>query len=217
MRRIIQHKRVFVQTFCLSVFTAVIISLVVMLQTVGAAFADPGTAPVPANEQDPGTKVVLSPGDVLDIKFLHIPELNETLTIRPDGKITLQLVDEVLIEGKTPAEVRDKLVKMYSDKLQQTDITVIVREMPNRVVYVSGEVITPGVVRMPGRLTALEAIMQSGGFNMEYARMNRVLIIRLKKGRRQYFTVDLKAVLSAKKDAEKPFYLEPHDIVFVPR
>jgi protein involved in polysaccharide export with SLBB domain len=216
MKRIIQKNSVLLQKFSV-IFTFVIIVLFTLLQPFGAAFADPGTDTDPANTQDPGTTVVLEPGDVLDIKFLHIPELNETLTIRPDGKITLQLVDEVLIQGKTPAQVRDELVRLYSDKLQQTEITVIVREMPNRVVYVSGEVITPGVIRMPGRLTALEAIMQAGGFNMNFARMNRVMIIRHKEGKRQYFTLDLKSVLGGKKKAEKPFYLEPHDIVFVPR
>lgn len=217
MKRIEQHNRVLLQAFSFSIFTAVIIALLVLLQIVGTAFADPGVAPDPAIKQDPGTKVVLEPGDVLDIKFLYLPELNETLTIRPDGKVTLQLVDEVLIQGKTPSQVRDELVKLYTDKLQQTQITVIVREMPNRVVYVSGEVTTPGVIPMPGRLTALEAIMQAGGFNMEFARMNRVMVIRHKDGKRQYFTLDLKSVLGGKKKAAKPFYLEPRDIVFIPR
>jgi len=205
------------KTMVVPVTAVLLLTLIGWFGPVSTAGAEPDPAQSSAEQSAIGTEVILNPGDVLDIKFFHVPELNESQTIRPDGKITLQLVDEVEIEGKTPAEVRDLLVKLYSDKLRQTEITVIVRELPNRVVYVAGEVTQPGVVKMPGKLSALEAIMEAGGFKMEFARMNKVMVIRQKNGERQYHSLDMKAVLSGKKGAMEPFYLKPHDIIYVPR
>ena len=168
----------------------------------------------PRSEQK--LEVTLEPGDIIDIKFFQIPALNETQMVLPNGKITLQLVNEVYVQGKTPAQVREELSELYSSKLNKTDISVIVRDLPGRVVYVGGEVKTPGVIEMPGRLTALEAIMKAGGFNLEFVKVKKVIVIRQNDRKWQRFLINLKTVLDGKNIPE-PFYLEPRDSVIVPR
>ena len=165
-------------------------------------------------ESSPSTKVTLSPGDVVDIKFFYAPDLNEMQTVRPDGKITLQFVDEIDVEGKTPIEIRQELQNKYSDILEKPDVSVIVRSLYNRVVYVAGKVTTPGIVDMPGNLTALEAVMRVGGF-AEFAKIDKVVLFRQEDGHRNSFVIDFRRILSGKSD-QKPIFLKPHDILFVP-
>lgn len=167
-------------------------------------------------QSDPKLQVTLEPGDIIDIKFFQVPELNETQMVLPNGTITLQLVNEVYVQGKTPAQIRDELIRLYKSKLKKTEISVIVRDLPGRVVYVGGEVKNPGVIEMPGRLTALEAIMKAGGFNLEFAKVKKVIVIRQNDRKRQRFLLNLKTVLAGKTIPE-PFYLEPRDSVIVPR
>lgn len=161
------------------------------------------------------TKVTLGPGDEIEIKFFNVPELNEIQTVRHDGNISLHLVGDVYVEGMTASELKDTLETLYKDHLQTPEILVIPRTLFSGVVHVGGEVNRPGNIDMPGRFTALEAIMQAGGFNFSTASVGDVRILRLKSGNYYVAKLDLKAALKGK-DVD-PFYLEPHDIVFVPQ
>src|SRR4030042_306695 len=111
----------------------------------------------------PEPKLILGSGDTLDIKFFNNPELNENQAIRPDGKISLQLIGEVMANGKSPEELKEHLVKLYTPQLRKPDVTVIVRTLANRRVYVGGHVKTPGLLELRPQMTALEAIIQAGG------------------------------------------------------
>jgi polysaccharide biosynthesis/export protein len=164
---------------------------------------------------EPPPQLTLGPGDVLEVKFFYTPELNETQPVRPDGRITLQLVGDVDVSGKTAAELRESLGKAYAGQLKNPEIAVIVRSIFNRRVYVGGDVNRPGVVEMPSRLTALEAIMQAGGFDYRRAEVGNVVVIRHKDGKRYGCALDFNDALKGKE--YQPFYLEPQDIVYVPR
>jgi polysaccharide export outer membrane protein len=157
----------------------------------------------------------LGPGDTIEVKFFHNPELNDAQTIRPDGKITLQLVGEVLAQGKTPMELRNELVKRYTPDLRIPEVTVIVRTLYDRRIYVGGEVKTPGLLTMPGPLTALEAIMQAGGFDPKTGKIKSVIVIRHENNKWHGYTLDYANAL--KTGEGQPFYLQPRDIVYVPR
>ncbi len=160
-------------------------------------------------------RVTLAAGDELEIKFFYAPELNESQTVRPDGRIALQLVREVYVVGKTPAQLGDELARLYGSHLKQPEVTVIVRALAGQRVYVGGEVNRPGAVPMPGALSAFEAIMEAGGFNMQSAKVENVVVIRHRNGRRSGIALDLEKALAGKSFAAFP--LEPNDIVYVPR
>jgi protein involved in polysaccharide export with SLBB domain len=192
-----------------------IITSIFLLVTLYGCFRTQPAVPSPQITSEPNPKVTLAPGDVLDIKFFYTPELNESQTIRPDGKITLQLVGDVEAQGKTPMELRDDLIKLYASQLAKSEIAVIVKSLGSYRVFVGGEVKTPGVIVMPQRLTALQAIMQAGGFNMEKAEVRNVVIIRNKNNQLSGCALDFKDALQGKE--VQPFYLEPQDIVYVPQ
>ncbi|GMW01885.1 MAG: hypothetical protein AMXMBFR84_30210 [Candidatus Hydrogenedentota bacterium] len=184
-----------------------------MTLVLGCVTTPEPTASFPVAE-DP--KVLLKPGDVLEVKFLYWPELNEnSQAIRPDGKISLQLVGDVIAEGMEPEELRQSLLTQYEDKLREPEISVVVRSLDSHRVYVGGEVYSPGLVPIQGRLTALEAVMQAGGPRKDSARLSTVVIIR-QSGNQQYATtIDMREMLESPETAN--FELAPRDIVYVPR
>ena len=83
--------------------------------------------PSPLEMVQPTAAYIIQPGDQLDIKFFYNPELNESVTVRPDGKISLQLVDEVQTAGLQPAELDEMLTRRYSQELKKPEVTVIVK------------------------------------------------------------------------------------------
>ena len=166
-------------------------------------------------EAAPPPRVTLAPDDVVEAKFFYTPQLDETQTVRPDGKITLQLIGEIDVQGKTPAELREELLKLYAPHLEQLEVAVIVRSLPNRRVFVGGQVMAPGIVDMLGKTTALGAIMQAGGFKLPEAEVRTVVVIRHKDTQRYGYALNLKPALEG--GEMQPFFLEPQDIVYVPR
>jgi polysaccharide export outer membrane protein len=159
--------------------------------------------------------VTLAAGDTVEVRFFYTPELNVTQTVRPDGKISLQLIGDVAVQGKTPAEVRQDLLARYASQLKAPDVAVIVQSFYQRRVYVGGEVLRPGVVQMPGSMMALDAIMEAGGFRLPQAEVKNVIVIRYRDDHRYGYCLDLKAALRG--GEIRPFYLEPQDIVYVPQ
>jgi protein involved in polysaccharide export with SLBB domain len=166
--------------------------------------------------QQTNRRYVLRPWDVIDVKFYYNPELNEELVVRPDGKISLQLIDEVTVEGLTPAEVDSMLTALYTDKIPRPEVAVIVKEFPGMRVYVGGEVNVPGIIPLSGRMTSLQAIFHAGGFKRS-ARLGNIVILR-DQGREEplFLTIDLDDVLN-RTGGEGDVVLEPYDIVFVPK
>jgi polysaccharide export outer membrane protein len=162
---------------------------------------------------------VVRTDDVVKLKFLYHPELNETQTVRPDGKISPQLLNDIEVAGLTPEKIKQELLALYADILKDPKITVIV-ETERRYVLVGGEVdIPPGqfpiMVPYVEGLTPMEAILQAGGFRKASANLSNVLIVRRIEDKQYLRTVDLRAAM---RNAESSaFHLEPNDIVFVPR
>jgi protein involved in polysaccharide export with SLBB domain len=157
----------------------------------------------------------IAPGDRLDIKFFYNPELNETITVRPDGIISLQLIDEIRAAGLKPAELDQKLTDLYSIELRKPVLTVIVRSFTRQRIYVGGEVNTPGLIVLPTGMTTLQAIFQSGGFK-ETADPAETLVIRKGvNGKPVPMQIDLAALMAA--NGGHDFQLQPDDIVYVPK
>ena len=171
-------------------------------------------APAQIQPQKPFVYTI-APGDQLDIKFFFNPELNEAITVRPDGMISLQLIDEIQAAGLQPTELDQKLTDLYSRELRKPVLTVIVRSFTRQRVYVGGEVITPGLIELSGGLTVLQAVFQSAGFK-ETADPAETLVIR--KGENDQpipIRIDLASVMDA--GGGNDFQLQPDDIIYVPK
>jgi protein involved in polysaccharide export with SLBB domain len=155
-------------------------------------------------------------GDQLDVKFFYNPELNEQVTVRPDGRISLQLVHEIMVAGLTPAQLTDLLTKKYAPELKRPEITVIVRSFGAHKIYVDGEVTKPGMVPLIGFMTVLQAISQAGGMK-DTARTSEVVIIRRGENNEPLVSrVNLRRVINGT-DMSQDITLKSFDIVYVPR
>lgn len=158
----------------------------------------------------------IQPGDLLDVKFFYNPELNEQLTVRSDGKITLQLVNDVTAAGLTPAELTAVLTKAFAPELTNPRVAVIVRTSVLDKVYVDGEVNKAGMVNLTGPTTALQAIAQAGGMRAS-AKPEEVIVLRRSEERKvAVIRINLQNVLSGT-DSTQDIQLKPNDVVFVPR
>jgi protein involved in polysaccharide export with SLBB domain len=166
---------------------------------------------------DSGAGYVIEPGDDIEIKFPFTPELNERQLVRPDGKMSLPLVDEVEVAGLSVDQLRELLHGRYAHELKRPEMTVAVREFGSRKVFVGGEVGAPGAIPMTGmRMTALQAILQAQGFK-DTARANEVLLVRREAGDKvRWRVLDLADALDTS-DISQDVLLQPRDVVFVPR
>ena len=171
--------------------------------------------PFPANEERYSSGVALGPADLIEIKFAYAPQFDQTETVRPDGKIELALLGEVSVQGKTPARLREELMRLYAAQLRHPQLAVIIKKLWDRRVSVCGEVKYPGAIPMPGRMTALEAIIAAGGFITATAELKNVIVVRSVNGHTVARAIDLEGPLNGVET--KPFYLKPRDVVYVPQ
>lgn len=155
----------------------------------------------------------LHAGDVIKIAFPRVPTLDTTQQIRRDGKINLSVVGEVTAAGRTPADFEKELLNLYANEIVSKEVRVTVVSSAFSV-FVTGAVVHPGKLTPERTLTAFEAIMEAGGFDLAKANTKTVTVIRQESGQTKNFTLNLKAVLDGK--ANEPFYLQAQDVVFVP-
>jgi polysaccharide export outer membrane protein len=155
-------------------------------------------------------------GDELDIKFFYNSELNEKVTVRPDGRISLQLVHDVTVAGLTPSELTQLLRQKYAPELKKPEIAVIVRSFGAYKIYVDGEVNKSGMFPLVGYTTVMQAISQAGGMK-DTAKTKEVIILRRAAGNNGLaFQVNVQKVIDGT-DMSQDIALKPFDIVFVPR
>lgn len=155
-------------------------------------------------------------GDQLDIKFFYNPELNESAAVRPDGRISLQLLGEIKVHDMTPSQLENLLRERYDSQLAKPEVAVIVRSFNLHKVFVDGEVNKPGTFPLIGFMTVMQSISQAGGLK-DVARKGNVLVIRRgHEGRPVVLKVNLRKAMSGK-DMSQDIYLAPFDIVFVPK
>ena len=119
----------------------------------------------------------IQPGDELDIRFFRTPELNEVVTVRPDGRISLPYISVTQVTGMTPEELDANLTEQYSEQLVEPDIDVIVQSFGGQKIYVGGEVERPGIVEYTSPMTIIEAAIIAGGFT-DRADIREILLIR---------------------------------------
>ncbi len=167
----------------------------------------PAAAPIVPTPQ------TLSPGDVIKVTFPGAPNLDSSQQIRRDGRINLTMVGEVIAADKTPAQLGAELEKLFAPQLVSKEVNVTVVSS-SFAVFVTGAVLKPGKITPDRAITALEAVMEAGGFDMNRANSKAVVVIRSENGQTKNVTLNLKAVLDGKPNS--PFYLKSHDIVFVP-
>lgn len=150
--------------------------------------------------------------DVVEVFVQNEDEFSVTAIVRPDGKITAKMIGEIVATGKTAKELESEIEKKYREYLENPKVNVVVKEVNSPKFSVGGEVRKPDVYPIRQKTTVLAAIALAGGFT-EFAKQNKVTVIRGGPDRQQQFKLDLKQMLSGKN--QSVFYIEPGDTVWV--
>jgi polysaccharide export outer membrane protein len=157
----------------------------------------------------------LYPGDQLDVTVLSAPELNRSVTVQPDGRITLPLIPPTMVADRSAPQVEAMLAEAYATQLVRPLVSVQIKQATSLKVFVGGEVDKPGVYDMPGDINALQAVIMAGGLKTS-ARSRQVVILRRgPAGEPMMRTLDLKAVTRDPYRDAVP--LRRFDVVFEPR
>jgi len=184
-----------------------------MAAPVSASAAQPFVNIPYASWSDDDPSYRLYPGDELDVVVPSAPELNKTVTVQPDGRVMVPLLEPQMAAGKTAAELEQSLSAAYSSQLLRPGVQVVVKAQPLKV-FVGGEVGKPGVYDMPGDIDALRAIVQAGGFASGAKRSQVVIIRRGHDGRPMLRTVNFDHPDHSGTDLVP---LRRFDVIYVPR
>ncbi|MGD0107232.1 MAG: polysaccharide biosynthesis/export family protein [Rhodopila sp.] len=189
---------------------------------VAACSPVPSLPPAP---MEPGVQAVSSNlppyriqvGDVLDVRLLLNPELNEEVTVRPDGHISTTAAEDALAYGRTPGELAATLRGIYGKELQNPRVSVEVRSFAPTRVYVGGEVTTPGeFITVGPTLTLSQAIARAGGTKLSSDDTSVFVIRRGPGDKPEFLSTKWKAVRQGI-DPTADIRLAPYDVVYVPK
>jgi len=152
--------------------------------------------------------------DSLSISIWKNKELNARVPVAPDGMISLPLVGDVLAAGRKPAEVRADLKERYEEFLTAPEVSLVVTGINSRVIYIIGEVGKQGVHELLLPTTILQALAKAGGLS-NYAKKDRIVVLRRVGDAEQYITLSVKGVENGK-HLEDNILLKPGDTIIVP-
>ena len=162
----------------------------------GVALAQPGSAPaqlpkppapttrpaVPGTVAPTDASYTIGPDDVLGVLFWRDTEMSGDVTVRPDGMITLLLLRDVKAAGFTPGQLADRIQEAAREFITDASVTVVVRQMNSRKVFITGEVARPGAYPLTSTMTVMQLIAVAGGLT-EFAQSKKISIMRLEGGR----------------------------------
>jgi polysaccharide export outer membrane protein len=183
--------------------------LLLAIVTIGSAadIPKPSIAPTP-----PNAEYRLGPEDVIDVFVWKEPELSTSVVVRPDGRISLPLANELEASGKTAVELQREITDRLAKFILQPVVNVIVKQVNSLKISVLGEVRKPDVYRIKNKVTVLDAIAMAGGFT-DLAKPNHVVILRNTPDGPQRIKINIKQFVTD--DAMAPVYLLPLDTVYV--
>jgi polysaccharide export outer membrane protein len=157
---------------------------------------------------------IIGPEDVLNVHFWRDQEMSGDLTVRPDGMITLPLVGDIRAAGLTPEALRGEIEKISSRLITEPNVTVAVKEINSRKVFITGEVDKPGPYPLTGPRTVMQLISVAGGL-LEYADKDNIVVLRTIDGQQKSYKFRYSDV-SRGRGLEQNIELQPGDTVVVP-
>jgi polysaccharide export outer membrane protein len=171
----------------------------------------PGAAQKSAT-QDPN--FVIGAQDVLDISVWKEPELTRVVPVRPDGKISLPLLNDVQAAGLTPLQLASQISESLKKFVTNPQVTVIVSQINSQRVYILGELTRPGAYPLLPGMTVLQGLSSAGGFTL-FANTKRIYVLRQENGKQQKFPFNYKEVVGGK-HPEENILLQAGDTIVVP-
>jgi polysaccharide export outer membrane protein len=157
---------------------------------------------------------VIGPQDIIDISVWKEPDLSRSVPVRPDGKISLPLVNDVQASGLTPGQLGAKITSDLAKYMTNPQVTVIVSQINSQRIYILGEVARAGSFTLLPDMTVLQALSDAGGFTA-FANSKKIYVLRRDNGKQQKIPFNYKDVISGK-DPSQNVALKSGDTIIVP-
>jgi polysaccharide biosynthesis/export protein len=182
----------------------------------------PAQPAIPAMASDDNTKkpatadpnYVIGAQDILDVSVWKEPEVSRIVPVRPDGKISLPLLNDVQAAGLTPAQLAAQITESLKKYVTSPQVTVIVTTINSQRVYILGEVTRPGAFPMLPGMTVMQALSSAGGFT-PFAKMKSIYVLRTDNGKKVKFPFNYKEAINGK-NSEQDIQLKAGDTIVVP-
>jgi len=202
----------------LKAFTVLLVvfctSIAVRGQSAGSVAPDAGSAAanlaVPAYD----ASYKIGPLDVLNVDVWKEPNISRTVPVRPDGKISLPLLNDVQAGGLTPTELSSEITQGLAKFITGPQVTVIVTEMNSRRVYIMGQVMRAGAYPLLPQMTVLQALSSAGGFS-QFANVKKIYVLRREQGHQTKLLFNYKQVVDGN-HPEQDVILQGGDTIVVP-
>jgi polysaccharide export outer membrane protein len=198
-------------------------AMAVVLMMGGVAFAQNAAPPASAAAESAPEKVsagaqagpdyILGPDDVLHVSVWKEADLTATLPVRPDGKISLPLLNDVQAAGLTPMQLADSITEKLRKYIADPRVTVVVNQINSKRVYLVGEVGHPGGMPLLANMTVLQAISSAG--LTQFANTKGIYVLRTEAGKQQKMPVNYKKLVKGEQ-MEQNYVLKPGDTIVVP-
>lgn len=195
-----------------ALWLAPLMALAVAAQSGQSATPEKEAAPLPAPGATPS--YVIQPGDVLDIQVWKEAEVSKTVPVRPDGKISLPLVNDIQASGITAGTLTDDLTQRLKKFISDPQVTVMVTQINSQRFYVMGEVARGGTYPLAPGMTVLQGLSGAGGFT-PFANPKKIYILRDEGGKQVKYPFNYKDVVKGKSQ-DQNIALQPGDTIVVP-
>jgi len=202
-------------TFC-KITSSVLIALCLALSST-AVSEDKGQTPQKpeaASSSVNDETYVIGPEDVLNINVWKEPEVSASVPVRPDGKVSLPLLNDIQAAGLTPMQLRSQITEKLKQFLTEPQVTVTVTAVNSRRVYIIGEVSRPGAFPLVPNMTILQALTSAGGPS-PYAKTTKIYMLRTENGTQSKLAFNYKDVIKGK-NTNQNIVLKPGDTIVVP-
>jgi polysaccharide export outer membrane protein len=167
------------------------------------------------SETEPASNsYIIGVGDLLKVSVWKNPDLEAEVPVRPDGRISVALIGEVHVAGLTPLEVQSLLTDRYGRFVTAPSVSVLVTQINSRKVFILGQVLESGAFDILQPTNVMQALAMAGGMT-EFAKSNKVVVLRDVNGVKKRWQVNIDAVASGKRP-EDNIVLEPGDTIIVP-
>ena len=206
-----QHKlrMVTVVTFWVCLFSAGVFSLAGLQPALAGE-----TAPTTASPTTQAADYLIGAGDVVEIVVWKEPDLSRIVRVRPDGKISLPMVDDIQASQSTLLRLKERITEALTGYVDHPAVYVMLQENRSNKIYIIGKVTAPGEYVLERDTTVLQAIATAGGFT-EWAKKDNIVILRRGSRRQLRIEFDYDRVISGK-DVEQNIFLSPDDVIVVP-
>lgn len=169
---------------------------------------------MPAPSAGPaGPEYVIGPEDVLHIAVWKEADLTATLPVRPDGKISLPLLDDVLAAGMTPKQLAASVTEKLRKYIADPRVTVVVTAINSKRIFLVGEVLHPGATSMLPNMTVLQALSSAG--LSQFANTKRIYVLRTENGKQRKLPVNYRQLVKGEQ-IDQNYLLQPGDTIVVP-